>query len=132
MAANSFGRQLAEMIFSSSRRPGKYLLSYMRQKLDKEFENIYLEQMLYQGCFLSKVSKFEASSAPLDTIKSELSSISLEESKIMLNSEYLEQTFKILHSMHKLTRTVPVIFDPRRYSTSTDILDPNMFPIHTA
>lgn len=132
MAANSFGRQLAEMIFSSSRRPGKYLLSYMKHKLDKEFEHIYQEQMLYQGCFLSKVSKFDPDSAPLEQIKSELSSISIEESKIMLNSEYLEKTFKILHSMHKLTRTIPIIFDPRRYSSSTEILDPNMFPIHTA
>jgi hypothetical protein len=131
MAANSFGRELAEIVFSAARRPGKYLLSFMKQKIEKEFESIYLEQMLYQGAFLSQVSK-SVESVSFEKIKEEIENISIEESRVMVNSEYLEKTFKILNSMHRISRNIPVIYDPRRYSSSRELLDPNMFPIQSA
>lgn len=129
MAANTFGRELAEMVFFAAKRPGRYLLSVLKQKTEREFQKIYLEQMLHQGAFLSKLRK---SSEDLEKIKQECESMSIQEQKILVNCEFTEQTYKILHAMHQISRNIPVIYNPKQYTNSKDLLDPNMFPLQTA
>lgn len=132
MAANAFGRDLAEMVFSAAKRPGQYLLSFLKNKAEKEFQKIYLEQMMYQGTFLSKICKFPELPENFEQIKKECENMSIHEQKIFVNCEYTEQTYKILHAMHKISRNIPVIYDPKQYSHEKYLLDPNMFPLQTA
>lgn len=132
MAANTFGRDLAEVVFSAAKRPGKYLLAFLKNKAEKEFQKIYLEQMMYQGTFLSKVCKFPELPSNLDQIKKECDEMSMHEQKIFVNCEYTEQTYKILNAMHKISRNIPIIYDPKLVSTEKYLLDPNMFPLQTA
>jgi hypothetical protein len=131
MAANSFSNLLGQMIFSKAKRPGKYLLDALQYLLDKEFQRIYFEQMMYQGAFLSKCFK-NKDSLDLDAIGKECNNMSIQEHKILVDGEYIEQTFKILLSLHKISRGIPIIYDPSRYIASKAVLDPNMFPIHTS
>lgn len=130
MAANSFSKQLSEMLFNTAQRPGKYLLSALQYRLDKEFQKIYFEQMMFQGAFLAKCAEGKGMEK-YEKIVEDINSMSLEEHKIVVNGEYTEQTYKMLLAMHKVSRNIPVIYDPRHYSMSTALLDPNMFPIHT-
>lgn len=129
MASNSFTKTLAEMVFSTAKRPGRYLASFLQTKLDKEFQKIYFEQMMFQGAFLAKCK------GPLvdyEAISKVCNDMSLEEHRIFVNGEYIEQTYKILLALHEISRNIQVIYDPTKYSTSTAIFDPNSFPIHTS
>ena len=133
MAANSFTKQLGDMIFSKVKRPGKYLLAALQYKLDKEFQKLYFEQMMYQGAFLSMCYKGHYdNNLNYEEIAKECDKMSIEEHRIWVNGEYIEQSFKMLKEMHKITRNIPVIYDPTSYSTSKALFDPNMFPIHTS
>ncbi|OMJ80535.1 hypothetical protein SteCoe_19176 [Stentor coeruleus] len=118
------------MLFNTGQRPGKYLLSVLQNRLDKELQNLYFEQMMFQGAFLAKCAEWKGIEKYKE-IAEDTNNMSIEEHKIFVNGEYTEQTYKILLAMHKISRNIPVIYDPRNYSTSTSLLDPNMFPIHT-
>ena len=58
--------------------------------------------------------------------------MTIEQHKMQVNEEYIEQTFKILLSLHKVSRKINVVYDPTFYTTSTSLLDPNMFPLHSS
>ena len=133
MAANVFIKTLGEMIFSSAKRPGRYLSGVFQSRLDKEFRKMYQEQMMYFGAYLAHCYKSSAS-PPLDyeKISKFCNDMSLEEHKILVNGEYIEQTYKILHALHKISRNMSVLYDPSTLTTSTAILDPNSFPLHTS
>ena len=133
MAANSFSRELGEMLFSAAKRPGKYLISALQYRIEKEFQKLYFEQMMYQGAFLAKsFTNYAKEGFQYEKVAEECNQMSLQEHRVFVNGEYTEQTYKILRSLHKISRNIPVIYDPHSYSTSKDILDPNMFPIQTS
>ena len=134
MAANIFTKNLSDMIFSSSKRPGKYLIAILQHKLDKEFQNLYFEQMMFQGSFLANCYKWSQDKKELDYAKiNEIcNNHCLEEHKIQVNGEYIEQTYKILSNLYKISRQTSVVYDPTFYSSSKEILDSNMFPIQSS
>ena len=83
MAANSFTKQLGDMIFSKVKRPGKYLLAALQYKLDKEFQKLYFEQMMYQGAFLSMCYKGHYdNNLNYEEIAKECDKMSIEEHRI--------------------------------------------------
>jgi hypothetical protein len=133
MAANSFGRELGEMLFSAAKRPGKYLFAALQNRIDKEFQKMYFEQMMYQGAFLAKCSsRYNSPGFRYEDVSKDCKETSLQEHKIIVDGEYTEQTYKILLALHRISRNISVIYDPRQHSPSTAILDPNMFPIQTS
>lgn len=132
MAVNSFSSQLGNLLFSVAKRPGAHLMEILQKSIEKEYQRIYHEQMVYQAAFLAKVRRQHMTTGEdLDAAYKEINDMSIEEHKILAKGEYLEQIYNILGALHNIARNIEVVYDKKQFKNShkTSILDPNNFPI---
>mmetsp|Transcript_9820 Transcript_9820/g.14643 ORF Transcript_9820/g.14643 Transcript_9820/m.14643 type:complete len:437 (-) Transcript_9820:29-1339(-) len=131
MAANSLSTQLGNLVFSAAKRPGVHLISMLQKSIEKEYRRIYFEQIQYQGAFLGRARHLTPEEYP--QLYTTLNDMSLEEHKVIVKGEYLEQTFYILLALHSIARNAQIVFDQNTYkpTSETALLDPNFFPVFT-
>lgn len=147
MAANKFISSLmSQYILKRGKAPDNHLISLLRKGLDTEWKRIYNEQRFYQAAYLMTLRKhlealvgdYPAAEGEERVMKqvyeyqisSEVNEQTLEEHKIIVKGEFLEQLYYQFAGLHKVARNVEVIYPKSLYQRSTkgDLLDPNAFP----